>query len=74
MSFDFKHKGEALLKSWLRCIYKNLKHGPTETWYDYSVLHFPGLFHFINQDNVVEAPLLKKQQCWTNIIDMTRTE
>jgi len=62
--FDFKSKGKPLLKSWLRCIYKHLYHGPTETWFKYAGTHFPGLFYYRGDNGITLAPDVKATHCW----------
>jgi hypothetical protein len=64
--FDFFNKGKPMLKSWLRCIYKQLHHGKKETWFDYAMTRFPALFHYQHPDTglLKKAPILKGKKCW----------
>lgn len=72
--FDFFNKGKPLLKSWLRCIYKNLQHGPYETWFDYVNSKFPGLFYYHDDDNsLAPAPNMNTKQCWQILLKHSNT-
>ena len=47
--FDFLIHGKRLLKAWMRCVYKNMKHGTTESWETYVLRtrpEFSSMFHY----------------------------
>lgn len=67
--FDFYNHGKPILKSWLRCIYKQLKHGEQETWFDYTMNHFPGLFSYQDTNGKIQhAPDIDKRVCWHTLL------
>jgi len=77
-SFNYLYEGKRLLKAWMRCLYKNMLHGPKESWEAY-VLHksrkFGSMFHYqeaVTNEFVTESPkdvkLLSSREdarCWT---------
>lgn len=67
--FDFYNYGKAILKSWLRCIYKQLKYGEHETWFDYTMKNFPGLFSYSDANGKIKhAPDIEKDVCWKTLL------
>ena len=68
-TFDFFTKGKPLLKSWLKCMYKQLYHGE-ETWFSYATRTNPGLFKYVTKSKQIkDVPNLEHGECFTAIFD-----
>ncbi len=74
--FNFLINGKRLLKAWMRCVYKNMKHGTKESWETYVLStrpEFSSLFHyqhahsnkFITESSKSIEKLAMHGSCWT---------